>query len=609
MTKGEREDTMRDENLRLKRQRQEIKRLNSERHEAEYQAPRNLSHTEQTHEGTTRMTPCNPEAHTVVFERNAGPTSSALINLPGHLLAEVASYLPAADAAKLSRTSPYVCTQPMRAPIEAARVDFLSRYRVPQARARLTQRFCGHGSPLPKWITQNPLKAEHFAELTFDVNKPNLVSLLSGHSTAPVSSHPSRQGEPPNCVNTAVFTQGGGIFSGGHDADVRYWQKDANNVWRSQVLSGHTRPVDTLATDATGSRVLSAGWGTDIILHRQITEGGWTAETLDQTQDMRDRYYTRPSAWFSPAGRFAITAPTTPMPQHIHALQRATPFALGQDSDYQQTLFNQADTHAFLVPRLPTREGHIHCWQQGAQGGWTHSRLIGHTRPPHTLSLSPDEAYLLSTASDETIVWQRGQQNAWAPHLRIAGAVYDTQFSPNSQSLAARTDLNGNISVWRLDAPSDTVDNPTRLAGFTHLSYGMGFSPDGQSFYVSGSDRHADPSTPYAVKVFSQNDSGEWVLSNTLGFDSVYGPTLVISPDLKHVLVKGAELTENDAGTRIVGRPRFWLYDAGPDQMRGTGTLLRGKDWIAEQAAFSADGSQLLVIDDHHQLRVIKKAQ
>lgn len=519
-----------------------------------------------------------------------------LTSLPTHLLGEVASYLPPADAVRLSRTSPFISARPMREAIESVRVDFLNECRIPQALSCLAKKLLRNSAAtLPQWMLENPLKSEHQMNLTFDPTTPEHVNHLSGHATMPSSL---------DCVATANFTPNGSVVSGGHDGHIRYWQKDASGAWQSQVLYGHGRPVDTVATNATGTQMLSASWGEGILLHSCTPEGNWTHQMLDRTADRRFHYHTHPDAWFSPGGQFAITDPVSPATKHLHALSvPPSRFASGNARDYMHAVFSKDDKQVFLVPRESTRNADIQWWHQQADGSWVSAALSGHGSPPNVLLLSPNDAYLLSQDTYETIIWGKDNQGAWQPHLTIQGSLYGVQFSPDGQSLLGRPNISGAVCLWQLNA----IENaPAEFEGFSWLTSGMGFSPDGTSFYIAGCNHRTGPGNEhYTVKIFSKCADGGWALRNTLDYENIYAPSLVMSPDRQHILLKGQEF----AADLLVGGPRLILYNQGIENMSGPGQLLRGTDWVAERATVNADGSSLVIIDNHGQLRVLNKAK
>mgnify|MGYP001160726528 CR=1 FL=1 len=106
--------------------------------------------------------------------------------------------------------------------------------------------------------------------------------------------------------------------------------------------------------------------------------------------------------------------------------------------------------------------------------------LIGHANSIYGLAFSPDDAYLVSSSSDQKMYrWDVG--NLSAPPGEFVGGhatgVASLAIHPDPAShLVASGGNDGNSVLWQLD----TLQSIATLTGHTDAIYGIAFSPDGK---------------------------------------------------------------------------------------------------------------------------------
>jgi WD40 repeat protein/serine/threonine protein kinase len=330
-----------------------------------------------------------------------------------------------------------------------------------------------------------------------------VIEIVSGREKSHLAGH-------DGTVYALRFgASGSQLYSGSHDGTVRIWNVATGQATR--VLRGHAGPVRGIDLGQTGRFLASASYDKTARLW-DLTKRAWPSGPSGHGKPVY-------ALQFDPSGREIASGSDD---GSIRLWDSTT-------GDERSVLRGHAGGVSDLAFRpdgkMLASVGHDKTVRLWTMGGPMRSRvLLGHTAALHALAYSPEGKLLASSGRDKTIrLWEANTGRPRAVLLGSSGAVRSLLFLSEGELLSATAD--GRIDLWDLKkhARVGTLDDhkapvwalafswaTRRIASggdnrsvrittmgdsgrsqsirFPGRVYGIGFTPDGGSIAVAGSD-------------------------------------------------------------------------------------------------------------------------
>ncbi|MEK6699665.1 MAG: caspase family protein [Nitrospirota bacterium] len=364
-----------------------------------------------------------------------------------------------------------------------------------------------------------------------------------------------------NGISSVSFSPDGRYaLSGSFDHTIKLWDLSTGEELRT--FRGQASGVSSVSFSPDGRNVLSATYASKIVLW-DIVAGKEVRKLKGYKYSITGhRYEAMLSAYFSPDGRYALSASSLAPKIWDISTGEETRIFLGLKSYVEAVAFSPDGKYVLTGGRLddPT----LKLWDVST--GNEVKTLKGHSNHISSAVFSPDGRFALSGSHDKTLkLWDVSTGREIRTFQGHSDGVYSAAFSPDGRFVLSGSGDN-TLKLWDVSSGKEV----RTFKGHAGIVRSVSFSPDGRHVFsgsFDGTARIWDISTGKVIRTLKVKGSADFVLSVAYGPDGRYALTGGGGASIIWNAATGSELCRMitfDDGEWIVITPEGY-FNASPN--------------------------------------------